>query len=141
MDRTSRKDRQARQRIVALLFSFAALAEYAGTRACPIRVAVVWLLRAVESIALDFVVAVAEESGVHPGLAVPPHAHDIADDAGRLARSFAALAEMLAGLTRRNPSPPLPGRISGPVNDLTQTLIWSGAHRSLALARPFPDTS
>jgi hypothetical protein len=139
MDRTSREDRKARQRIAALLFAFAVLADRAGATPCPIRVAVLWLLRAVESIAWEFVVAVAQESGRDPNLAVPAYAHDIADDAGRLARSFTALAELLADLTRRNPSPAPHGRISGLVARLMQTL-WSAAHRR-APARPFPDTS
>jgi len=139
MDRTSREDRKTRQHIVVLLFAFAALADCAGTRSRPIRVAVLWLLRTVEQIAWEFVIAVAQESGRHPDLAVPPHAHDIADDAGRLARSFTALVELLADLTRRNPSPLPHSRISGLVAHLMQTL-WSAAH-TRAPVRPLPDTS
>lgn len=135
-----RKDGQAWQRIVALLFAFAALADRAGTKPRPIRIAVLWLLRSVESIVREFVVAVAEESGADPDLAVPLNAHDIADDAGRLAQSFTALAELLSGLTRLSPSPPVPGWISGPIKELMQTLLCT-ADRSVALAQPSPDTS
>lgn len=140
MQRTSREDRQARQRIVALLFAFAALADCAGTKPRPVRIVVLWLLRAVESIAWDFVVAVAHESGVDPDLAMPPCAHEIGDDAGRLARSFAALAEFLADLMDASPSPSPAGRVSGPVERFMQA-IWPSAQSPAALMPPFPDTS
>jgi hypothetical protein len=140
MDWNSKHDRQALKRIVALLFAFAALADRAGAAPRPIRVAVLWLLRAVERIAWEFVVAVAEESGSDCDLWLPAYAHDIADDAGRLARSFTALAELLTELTRRDRSPPLPGRINSPVDRLMQmlrnTVLPPGA-----LEQPLPDTS
>ena len=140
MDCNSKHDRQARRRIAALLFRVRALADRAGATPRPIRVAVLWLLRTVELIAWEFVAAVAEESGVGPDLAVPAYAHDIADDAGRLARSFTALAELLTDLARRDPSPPLPGRIDSLVDRLMRTL-WNPAAAPEALARPLPDTS
>jgi hypothetical protein len=139
-DGNGRKDRQALKRIVALLFALAALAVAAGARPRPIRVAVLWLLRAAEAIAWDFVIAVAEEAGVDPDLAVPLHAHDIADEAERLAYSFAVLGELLAYVTHSGPSPLPSGRIGGLVDDLMRTL------RNLAPVpglpeRPLPDTS
>lgn len=134
------RNREALKRIVALLLAFAALADCAGTRSRPIRVVVLWLLRAVESIAWDFVIAVAEESGVYPDFAVMPDAHDIADDAGRLARSFTALADLLAELTRRSPPPLAHGRISGPADHLMQVL-WTPACSPGALEWPQSDTS
>jgi hypothetical protein len=134
------KIRETRQRIAALLFAFAALADRAGARPRLIRVTVLWLLRTVESIAWEFVIAVARESGAGPDVAVPAYAHDVADDAGRLARSFTALAELLTDLASRDPSPPLPCRISSPVDRLMRTL-WHPAPRPEALARPLPDTS
>lgn len=140
MQRTSREDRQARQRIVALLLAFATLADRAGTKPRQIRVAVLWLLRSVETIAWEFVIAVAHDSGADPGLAVPAYAHDIADEAGRLARSFAALAELLAGLACRSPSLSPPGCISGLVERFMQA-IWTPVHSPAALTSPFPDTS
>jgi hypothetical protein len=140
MHRTSREDRQAWQRIAALLFAFAALADRAGAKPRPIRVAVLWLLRAVESIALESVIAVAHESGVDSDPAVPAYAHDIADDSGRLARSLAALAELLTDLTQRSRSPSPPGRIGGPVEHFMQ-MIGNPARLPGALGRPLPDTS
>jgi hypothetical protein len=140
MDWTGRENRQARQRIAALLFAFAVLADRAGARPRPIRITVLWLLRAVESIAWEFVIAVARESGVGQHLEVPAYAHDIADDAGRLARSFTVLAELLTDLASRDPSPPLPCRISSQVDRLMRTL-WNPAPQPEALARPLPDTS
>jgi len=140
MDCNSKHDRQARRRIAELLFAFAALADRAGVAPRPIRVAVLWLLRAVESIAWEFVIDVAQESGDSPNLAVPTYAHDIADDAGRLARSFTALAELLTDLARYDPWPTLPGRIDRLVGLMMRTL-WNPAFSPGALAQPWPDTS
>lgn len=140
MDASGRKERQALKRIVALLFALAALAAYAGTKPRPVRVAVLWLLRAAEAVARDFVVAMAEEAGVDPDLAVPLHARDVGDDAARLAQSFTALAELLADLTRRNPSPFQPGRIDGLVDDLMRTLR-ALTHAPGLPERALPDTS
>jgi hypothetical protein len=140
MDGNGRKERQALRRIVALLFGLAALAAYAGTKPRPIRVAVLWLLRGAEEIAWDFVIAVAEEAGVDPDLAVPLHAHDIADEAERLAHSFAVLGELLAYVTHSGPSPLPAGRIGGLVDDLMRrlrTLADVPAMREW----PLPDTS
>jgi hypothetical protein len=138
MDGSSRKDRQALKRIVALLFALATLADRAGKKPRPIRLAILWLLRAAEWVAWDVVIALARESGVDPDLAVPLHGHDIADEAERLAQSFTALGELLADLTRRSASPQPPGRIGAPIHDVML--------RDLALAagmpgRPLPDTS
>jgi len=140
MDGSSKHERQALRRIVALLFAFAVLADRAGASPRPIRVAVLWLLRAVESIAWEFVATVAEESGVSPSLALPAFARDIADDAGRLARSFTSLAELLTDLARYDPWPTLSGRIHRLVGLMMRTL-WSPAPAPGALAQPFPDTS
>jgi len=133
-------DRQVRRRIADLLFAFAALADRAGAAPRPIRVAVLWLLRAVESISREFVVAVAQESGVDSNLALPPYAHDIADDAGRLARAFTSLAELLTGLARLDPLPPLYGWIDSLVGLMMRT-VWNPASPAGALAQPWPDTS
>jgi hypothetical protein len=140
MDCNSKHDRQALRRIADLLFAFAVLADRAGAAPRPIRVAVLWLLRAVESIAREFVTDVAQESGGEINLAVPAYARDIADDAWRLAQSFTALAGLLTGLARRDPSPPLPGRIDRVVERFMRSL-WTPASPPGALARPWPDTS
>lgn len=140
MDCNRKHDRQARRRIADLLFAFAALADRAGAAPRPIRVAVLWLLRAVESISREFVTDVAQESGVESNLAVPAYARDIADDAGRLAQSFTALAQLLTDLARPGPWPPLGGRIDCLV-DLMMRTVWNPAPAPGALARPLPDTS
>jgi hypothetical protein len=140
MDGNGGKDRRALGRIVALLFAFAALADRAGTRPQPIRVAVLWLLRAAEGVARDFVIATARENGVDGDLAALPYAHDIADDAGRLARSFTALAELLAHLARRGPPPLSLGRIDDLVDRLKRTFrTLADAPRMMEPAPP--DTS
>lgn len=139
MDGNGRKDRQALRRVVALLFAFAALAERAGQKPRPIRVAVLWLLRMAEGVACDFVIAVAREAGLDTDPAVPPHARDIADDAYRLARSFTALAERLAGIAR-SPSPLPHGRVSSLVAHLTRALRKQ-AHLPGMPEMPLPDTS
>ncbi len=58
--------------------------------------------------------AMMEDCGGRTGLPASPPAHDVADDAMRLAQSFRALAELLAGLVRRGPAmvPPAPARRS-----------------------------
>ncbi|MBL8575824.1 MAG: hypothetical protein JNK47_01235 [Mesorhizobium sp.] len=139
------KDSAALRRIVALLFAFAALADRAGAAPRTIRVVVLWLLRAVESISREFVMDVAEERGGDSSLAVLPDAHDIADDASRLVRSFTALATLLAGLIRRSPQPLARDRISSLAGHFVQMLAMP-ARRKMALSpealgRPWPDTS
>lgn len=138
VDATSRKDRQALRGIVSLLLAFAALAERVGTKPRPIRIAMLWLLRAVEAIAWDFVMAEALDSGVYPELDVSIRAHDIADDAGRLARSFKAMADLLADLIRRHPQASPTERISGLILDCTH---WAPAHSFGRMTRTAPDTS
>ena len=108
MGRDGGKDRKTLVRIVALLCALAELAGHAAGSPRPIRVAVLWLLRAAESTAWHFVEGLAREAGVEPGPALPCRAHDIADDAARLARSFTALAERLAAIVRLC-ALPLPG--------------------------------
>lgn len=163
MEWTGRENRQALQRIVALLFAFAALADRAGATPRPIRVAVLWLLRAAERVAWEFVLeqfqekrepvfrpvlrknkvlAMAEDFGGRSGLPASPSAHDVADDAMRLAQSFRALAELLAGLVRC--SPPLfpPAGIRHSIRDLLRSLRNLVDSLSPAMFAPeSPDTS
>lgn len=140
MDRNGGKERQALGRIVALLVAFAALADRAATRPRPIRVAVLWFLRIAEGIAWDFVIALAEEAGGGTDFDVPPHALDIADDAGRLARSFTALAELLSEIVRHNPSPLPDDLIGGAAAHLMRTLP-SLPHVPAMREHSLPDTS
>ena len=140
MDWNSKNDRQALDRIVALLLAFASLAELAGAKSRAIRSAVLWLLRAVETIATDFVIETMEEIGGHAGLPASPHSLDAADDAMRLARSFRALAGLLSGLIGRGPASPLVRTERRLIGDRLQELRNLG--RVLPLfARVQPDTS
>ena len=140
MDRNGGKDRLALRRIVALLVAFAALADRAGTRPRPVRVAVLWFLRIAESVAWDFVIAVASEAGVGADFDIPSHALDTADDAGRLARSFTALAELLSDIVRRNPSPPPDGQVGDAAAHLMRTLRIL-LHAPSTREHLLPDTS
>jgi hypothetical protein len=136
MKRAGVKDRKVIGRIAALLFALAALAVRAGVSPLPVRVAVLWLLRAAEPLAREFVVAAAREAGVEPGL--PAHARH-ADDAGRLAQSFTALAEVLASLASLGPQP----QAGASISDHT-TLArgpWCPAPAPSTLERPLSDTS
>lgn len=100
MDWNGKQDRQALKRIAALLFAFAALAELAGSKPRPLRVAVFWLLRAAEAIGRDFVSAMAADYGDRIVRPAPLSSLDEADDSMRLAHSFRALAEQLGDVMR-----------------------------------------
>jgi len=128
------------RRIIALLYAFAALADLAGTKPRPIRIVVLWLLRAVEAIVRHFVIEEAMESRFDPNLAALSPAYDIADDAARLARSFTALAQLLAVIERNHPPSPSEGRISGLVNDMMRK-VRSLAVPPRAATQALPDTS
>ena len=84
---------QALKRIVALLFFFAALAERASMRPGPVRPILIWILRHVEAIALEFVMG-------RLRLDTPSRISGPAE-AKRLASSFRALAVALEALVWR----------------------------------------
>ena len=133
MDWTSKQDRQALKRIVALLMAFAALAELASSKPRPLRAAVLWLLRSAEAIARDFVSAMVEDC---EGLGIPP-AHlsslDEADAGIRLAHSFRALAELLGDVMRCGLAPFASRGINRrPIRDLMLKLQNLGAGPALA---------
>ena len=81
---------QALKRIVALLFFFAVLAERASMRPGPVRPILIWILRHVEAIALEFVMG-------RLRLDTPSRISGPAE-AKRLASSFRALAVALDAL-------------------------------------------
>ena len=84
------------RRIIALLVSFAALAERAAGRSAPIRCFVLWILRRAEAVAEEFVFNAA---GVpQPALERTASAGNGPDDALRLADRFYALAAALCAL-------------------------------------------
>jgi hypothetical protein len=130
---------------VALLFALGLLAERAGAKPRPLRAALLWLLRAAETIARDFVLeqfqekwepvelfrdsrksgkapAMVEDFGGRSGLPASPPAHDAADDAMRLAQSFRALAELLTDLVGRSTALVPPARARRPFRDLPRGL-------------------
>ena len=84
---------QALKRIAALLFFFAALAERASMRPGPVRPVLIWILRHVEAIALEFVMG-------RLRLDTPSRISGPAE-AKRLASSFRALAVALEALVWR----------------------------------------
>lgn len=93
--------------IVALLFSFACLAERLCAAPSFVRGLVLGILARAETVAREFVVGMAQDHDVHARLPAP-HAMpaiclgDSRADAMRLARIFRALAVLLARLAYRN---------------------------------------
>ena len=99
------EERRVLERIVALLFAFAELAERLCGSSRPVRCFVLLILRYAEAIAGDFVLETAAECGAPPpvGLVMPRRqGGDSPADAARLARSFLALAALLDRLADRN---------------------------------------
>ncbi|WP_367955312.1 hypothetical protein [Aquibium pacificus] len=84
------------RRVIALLVSFAALAERAAGRSAPVRCFVLWILRRAEAVAEEFVF---DAAGVpQPSLEGIASAGNDPDDALRLAARFYALATALCAL-------------------------------------------
>ena len=136
----SKNDRQALDHSVALLLAFASLAELAGAKPRAIRSAVLWLLRAAETIARELVVVMMEEIGGHAGLPASPHSRNVADDAMRLARAFRALAALLSGLMRCGLASPLVRTRRRLIGDRLRKL-WNPGRRLPLFARIRLDTS
>lgn len=84
-------DRQALQRIVALLFSLACLANCAAYAPEPVRRFVMWILRPAEACARNAVMGVEIDRRAY-GLALSPMENDSPDDALCLAQTFCVLA-------------------------------------------------
>ena len=99
------EERRVLERIVALLFAFAGLAERLCGSSRPVRGFVLLILRYAEAIARDFVLETAVEHGAPPpvSLVLPlRHGGDSPADAASLARSFRVLAVLLDRLADRN---------------------------------------
>ena len=99
------EERRVLERIVALLFAFAELAERLCGSSRPVRGFVLLILRGAEAIARDFVLESAQDQGasVPPFLFMPARqGGDSPADAARLARSFRVLAVLLDRLADRN---------------------------------------
>lgn len=89
----------ALERIVALLFALADLAERASNRSYPVRCFILWILRRAEVVARDWVTADGVDDSrlfadEHPGQIAVLH-HNGPTDAADLARAFRALAHEL----------------------------------------------
>ncbi len=89
-------DGRTLRRIIALLVSFAAMAERAASRSLPVRCLVLWILRQAEAVAEDYVF---DETGTPPSAiaGVATEGFDPAD-ALHLARRLHALAAVLCAL-------------------------------------------
>jgi hypothetical protein len=87
-------ERDVLKRIVALLFSFAGLAERVSRRSYPVRCLVLWVLRRAEMIARDWIAeGGSDEMQLNPPIAVL-HRNSQAETM-QLAQSFRVLARML----------------------------------------------
>ncbi|MDP3898765.1 MAG: hypothetical protein Q8Q62_19005 [Mesorhizobium sp.] len=88
-----RKGRDMLERIAALLLSLASLAEHVATRAAPIRLIVLWLLRQAERVAADFVATDPDAAFWEDWLPIAPDRSGYGPaDALALALSFRLLA-------------------------------------------------
>lgn len=99
-------ERRMLKGIVAMLFSFAVLAENLRGRSRPVRGFILWVLRIAEDIAREFVLATADDHGASahlPSALVMPamQGGDGPADAIRLAQSFRALAILLDRVASR----------------------------------------
>ncbi len=105
-DRKANWNRDVLERIVALLFSLACLAELAACLPWLRRQQLLGILSHGEAEAWAFVM------GLPPGAAVPVDALEEADDAARLAASFRALALALCAMLAREElsAPPVAAR-------------------------------
>ena len=145
--RAIEQERAALGRIVALLLSFADLAERAASRSTVVASLVLWFLRQAETVARDFVDGGSDVPSASMPI-VPPRAGLL--DAMRLAVSLRALARQIDGQARRLPA--THRRIgcdraaspSGPIHALRATLASLTCLAAFALDAPLPaapDTS
>ena len=102
---TTKEERKALWRLAALLLALADRAERAGGRSGPVRYLALWFLRPGETVARDYVCGLTGCAACGPASI----ALSIADDAGRLAASFRALAMALAAFA----ATPGTGRATG----------------------------
>ncbi len=118
------------QRIVALLFALADLADRASARSFRVRYEVMFILSHDEDVAREFIIEEAQWSGI-PILYLPTAAYDggSVDDAVQLAIRLRALAAILAYICaqtlpskRRSPRYFLPPGLSCPANTTCQIL-------------------
>ena len=131
----SEVNRQQLMRIVALLVSFAALADRVACLPPPVRVAVMFFLRPAESIARDFVAGLCGPSG--------PMAIASDDDAASavgLAERFRALAAVLAAVAAGLSACDRPSASSAPGRRGALALPAARRAHAFSASHPF-DTS
>lgn len=94
---------QAVSRLVVLLFSLAAVAEWAATAPAPVRYAVLFILRRAEAIAYSAIYWEMHHHGLRMAWAMPPECHQYSDPHAAMLLSwwFRILAVALRDLPRR----------------------------------------
>jgi hypothetical protein len=134
-DRNANCNRDVLERIVALLFALACLAELAAGLPWMRRQRLLGILSHGEAEAWAFVM------GLPPGAAVPADEPETAGEAARLAASFRALALMLCALLARSALFALPGAAGLRAGRQPHGISGPAACRPGAPAPFAPDTS
>jgi hypothetical protein len=133
-DRKANWNRDVLERIVALLFALANLADLAAGAPFLRRRHVLEILSHGEAEAWAFVM------GLPPGAAVPANEPESAGDAERLAASFRALALVLCALLAHTKLSALPGATGPRACWLSHGISGSAVRCLDATALPPPDT-
>jgi hypothetical protein len=133
-DRNADWNRDVLERIVALLFALANLADLAAGAPYLRRRQVLEILSHGEAEAWAFVM------GLPPGAAVPLDAPDSVGDAARLAASFRALALTLCAVLAHAALFTLPGTVASRVRRLSERTFGPAVRQPDATALPVPDT-
>jgi hypothetical protein len=134
-DRNERWSRDVLERIVALLFALAHLADLAAGLPWLRRQRLLGILNHGEAEAWAFVM------GLPPGAAVPADEPETAGEAARLAASFRALALVLCALLARSALLTLPDAVGPQARRKSQGISGPAACRPGAPAPFAPDTS
>ncbi len=134
-DRKANWNRDVLERMVALMFALASLADLAACLPWLRRQQLLGILSHGEAEAWAFVM------GLPPGAAVPPDAPDSAGDAARLAASFRALALMLCAMLARAALFALPSAVGSQARRPSHGISGIAVSRPGGPAPPAPDTS
>ncbi len=134
-DRKADWNRDVLERIVALLFSLACLAELAACLPWLRRQQLLGILSHGEAEAWAFVM------GLPPDVQVAAYAPGEADDAARLAASFRALALMLCAVLARTALLALPGGVGPQARRLSHGIFGTALRWPGVPAPSAPDTS
>jgi hypothetical protein len=134
-DRKANWNRDVLERIVALLFALANLADLAAGAPYLRRRQVLEILSHGEAEAWAFVM------GLPPGAAVPADEPESTDDAARLAASFRALALVLCAMLARAALFALPSAVGAPAGRPSHRISRPAVRLPGAQAPFAPDTS